>query len=175
LVEFQARAAKEVAYSHPILLASMSLALVTGPPAWRSEGIDWLTMIFVVTAPVAALREELFYRAILQRGLERTFRPITAIFLSMLAFVASHIGAQPMNAYTISAIAAFGTLVGTIYHQTRNLALIVLFHILFNLLVALPQRAIGEAIWILLGNVAVFVGALTWWVRAQYSSSSKGP
>jgi membrane protease YdiL (CAAX protease family) len=149
---------------HPLLLGAVALDLVVGPYAWSENAFDWPTsIVFLLTTPVVALREELFYRAILQGALERTLPPLIAILIAAAAFVLSHIGAQPMNPLTISAITAAGVLLGVIYQRTRNLWLVVTLHTLYDSVALLPNLLLITPFVILIGNVAVIFGGIMWW------------
>ncbi len=105
---------------HPFLLLALvlSLAEVFNQP---ERSLDYRAAL-AASAPVVAIREELFYRAIVQGFMERLAPPWMAIATSTLAFVAFHIGAQPMNVDSITGIAATAILLGAIYQPSLAIA-----------------------------------------------------
>jgi membrane protease YdiL (CAAX protease family) len=152
----------------PVLIGVILLTLLAGPPSWGEPDVDWsLRIALILTAPVVALREELFYRGILLRGLEAEFHPLVAMVVTGVAFVLSHLGAQPMNAYTIAAMAALGILVGAIYQLTRNLWFVVLLHTLYDCMVAIPQIVQVPPFTIFAGNVLVIAVSILWWFSGR--------
>lgn len=156
--------------SHPLLWLSIALACTAGPAAWHEYSFDSLTLLFMATTPVVALREELFYRCLLVGSLGRIWNPAGAIGLSTLAYTVMHVGTQPMNTLTISALAALGTLLAVLYQRTGSLLLVVAVHIAFNWLTEIPHRFFFDPSLIVAGNVAALVGGITWWLRTRSSN-----
>jgi membrane protease YdiL (CAAX protease family) len=156
--------------SHPLLWGAVALVLMVGPPAWGQMPLDWSASVFMLTAPIVALREELLYRAILQCGLERVLHPLLAILIATALFVASHAGWQTMNVYTIFAIAAGGLLFGVVYQRTRSLGLVVVLHTAFDCLAQLPSLPLKPTT-VLLLNAAAFFGGVVWWSLDRQKAS----
>lgn len=150
--------------SHLLLWGAVFLAFVAGPPAWGPPPpFDLSDSVFLLTAPIVAMREELFLRAILQNALERAIHPLLAVLATVLLFVGFHVGMQPMNAYTVSALAALGLLCGVIYQRTHSLWLVVLVHTAYDCLPQLPQLGSFAPTMVLLGNVMAFLAGIIWW------------
>ena len=160
---------------HPLLFGAVALALVAGPAAWGGGSVDWMTAVFMVTAPVVAVREELFYRAILQPGLQHFLRPLPAILVAAALFAASHIGAQPMNVITVSALATAGLLFGIVYYHTGSLLLVIVLHTLFDWLAELSVFGGLSSTAILLGNAVACLAAIFAWTLSSQREASKKP
>jgi membrane protease YdiL (CAAX protease family) len=157
----------------PLLVGAVIVDLVVGPFAWGANKSDLTTtLVFAATTPIVALREELFYRAILQGELERTLHPIIAILVTTVAFVLFHIGAQPMTFLTIASMAAGGVLFGVIYQRTRSLVLVVILHALYDWIVLVPRFMEIAPIAVLVGNVSVISAALAWWTMDRKKRGS---
>jgi membrane protease YdiL (CAAX protease family) len=149
---------------HPVLVVATAIALAVMPLAGYGIDVDWPSrLVFILTIPIVALREELFYRAILQSALERAVHPIAAILCTTVLFVLYHVGFQPMNPLTVSSIAAVGVLLGVTYQRTRNLWLVVVLHSLFDLVVLVPRFQIIGPATALTGNIVALLGVLIWW------------
>src|SRR5690242_7714042 len=78
---------------HPLLALAILLLLTDigveparGPPLYRA--------VLAITAFLPAIREELFYRVILQGCLERHVGPVASILLASILFTAYHYGVQ---------------------------------------------------------------------------------
>lgn len=153
--------------SHPLLWAAIVLSLLAGPPAWGYVPLDSTVIVFIFTAPIIAMREELFFRGILQSALEKVLHPVVAILVTVAVFVASHIGMQDLNAYTISALTGLGLLCGVIYQRTRNLWVVVLVHTFFDCIGQLPPLETLTPPLVLLGNAIAIVGGIVWWFLDQ--------
>jgi membrane protease YdiL (CAAX protease family) len=109
------------------------------------------------------MREELFYRAILQSALERVLHPIAAVLVATILFALSHIGAQPINLATMSSFVALGVVLGTVYQHTRNLWIVVALHGIADFLIWMPYISpIAPSIGFVWNLIAV-MGAVTWW------------
>ncbi len=146
---------------HPFLLLALvlSLAEVFNQP---ERSLDYRAAL-AASAPVVAIREELFYRAIVQGFMERLAPPWMAIATSTLAFVAFHIGAQPMNVVSITGIAATAILLGAIYQRTGNLWLVAGLHALIDVAFAFgPSLAIAPGL-LITCNILAAAFALAWW------------
>jgi membrane protease YdiL (CAAX protease family) len=150
---------------HVALAIAVVLALLVMPLAGHGLDGDLKTrLVFALTTPVVALREELFYRAILQNALERAVHPVAAILISTALFVPFHIGMQPMDLVTISFLAAGGVLLGVIYQRTRSLFLVVTLHLVVDLAFLFPRFQVIQPVAALFGNLIVIFAALIWWM-----------
>jgi hypothetical protein len=146
---------------HPLLLLAVvfSLAGVFNQP---ERSLDYQVAL-ALTAPVVGLREEIFYRAIVQGFVARLAAPWIAIATSTAVFTAFHIGAQPMNIVSITGIAATGVILGAIYQRTQNLWLVAVLHALIDVAFAFgPSMAIAPAFLVACDILAV-ASIVAWW------------
>ena len=120
-------------------------------------------MVPAVTSPIVGLREELFYRAILQGYLERHLGPLRAIVVATVIFTAYHVGAQPMNIVSVTGIAGTGAILGVIYQRTRNLWLVATLHAAIDALYSLAPACPASPGLLVMCNVLAGMLALVWW------------
>jgi len=150
---------------HPLLgfgIAASILSIMTAG-YWQNQDMTTV-LVFALTTPVAAFREELFYRFILQDALERKMPPLAAVLLSSILFVMSHVGAQPMNFFSVVLLLSPGILLGVLYQRTRSLRLVVMLHLVINLAFLLSMKIISPTA-AFLGYVGViFIALLGWWL-----------
>jgi membrane protease YdiL (CAAX protease family) len=148
---------------HPLLWIALGIAVVPVPLAGYASGLDAVSrIVFALTTPFVALREEIFYRFILQNALERRLHPLAAILVSTALFVAYHAGAQPMGIFSVLSLTAGGLLLGVAYQRTRSLKLVVVLHLVMDLafLASIPVIAYP---WVVLANLVVVIAALLAW------------
>ena len=157
-------AARRAPPLHPLLVAVVAIDLLAMPLAGLSMAFNPpASLVLAATAPIVGLREEIFYRGILQEALVKRLGPFAGIALASVAFVLFHTGAQAMNANTIVSFAAAGVLLGVIYHRTRNIWLVVALHTLYDILaVMLPRMAILAPWMAILAHAIVILGAALW-------------
>ena len=148
---------------HPLLWVAITLDLLIALTAgyWQNREMA-VKMVFALTTPVVALREEVFYRFILQDGLERRMAALPAIALSSAAFVVYHAGYQPMDVAGVLMLLAAGVLMGVAYQRTRSLRLVVGVHLVMDLAFLVSAKMLGPG-WVLLGFVLVPLVALLAW------------
>jgi membrane protease YdiL (CAAX protease family) len=104
-------------------------------PAWQSAVTvtGWL-LCFVVVGPVV---EELYFRGLLQRSAIRRLGPIAGIVLPALAFGLVHTSTDLSGwslAALVTALAAFGAVLGVLAHRTGRLGPGLVAHATFNAL-----------------------------------------
>jgi membrane protease YdiL (CAAX protease family) len=152
---------------HPLLVVAIVIELAALPLAGYGVEGGWepLLVFFFVGIPLAAITEELFYRAILQSALEWILHPLGAIVLSSALFVLSHIETQPIftNVPIASSIAATGVILGVIYQRTRNLLLVVILHTLLDWILFVPKLHLVGPLTVTIGNGIALLMALIWW------------
>ncbi len=86
----------------------------------------WFNLLIVAAIP--ALGEELIFRGILQKNLERLFNnPITAIWVAALLFSAFHMQFQGFLPRLV-----LGALLGYLFYWTRNLWVPIFAHFAYN-------------------------------------------
>jgi membrane protease YdiL (CAAX protease family) len=146
---------------HPLLAVALVLVLVE---ASNHSPRDFpYALVLAVTTPIVGLREELFYRVILQGYLERHMRPLLAVVLASAIFTAYHMGSQPMNAVSVTGIAATGLLLGAIYQRTRNFWLVAALHAGIDILYALLPSIASRPGALVVCNVLGGMLGLIWW------------
>jgi uncharacterized protein len=93
--------------------------------ATDSLGVAMLILIVGIGAPIV---EEIFYRGLMQRSLERRFGVWPAILGSALLFGISH-----FQLLQLPALVLFGIVLGVLAHRTGRLAAPIAAHIVFNM------------------------------------------
>lgn len=146
---------------HPVLAAALVLVVLEasnhGPRDFH------YALALAVTTPIVGLREELLYRVILQGYLERHMGPLFAVVLASAVFTAYHMGSQPMNAVSVTGIAATGLVLGVIYQRTRNFWLVAALHAGIDVLYALVPSIAWAPGALVACNVLGGMWALVWW------------
>lgn len=98
-------------------------------------GFFVLAVFLVVGAPVI---EELFYRGLLLRSLERRFNPAIAIVGSGLLFGAAHVRPDAIGWLAqMPALAGFGMVLAVVAHRAKRLGPGIIAHAVFNLVTVL--------------------------------------
>ena len=97
-----------------------------------------LAVLVVTAVLIAPVIEELFFRGLLLRSLQRRFSAVAAVAISGLAFGLAHVvfdwsGAGPV----LPALVALGMISGIFAVRTGNLSRSILLHAGFNLLAVL--------------------------------------
>lgn len=112
----------------------MTRAAADNPVLVYSLGI---VSVLALIGPI----EELLYRGVVQGRLRETFGPVGAIGFTAVGFAAAHVatyiwgGTDPFSAglaVSLVNVILSAIVFGVIYEQTRNLAVVVLAHGLFN-------------------------------------------
>jgi membrane protease YdiL (CAAX protease family) len=90
---------------------------------------DWLTatLLWAMVAVLAPLFEETVFRGFLLTSLNRYLPTAGAIGLSAILFALAHLNAADLLPLTV-----LGVVLGTLYHQSRNLLSSILLHSLWN-------------------------------------------
>jgi membrane protease YdiL (CAAX protease family) len=87
-------------------------------------GVVLLVVLTVVGAPVV---EELFFRGLLLRSLERRLRPVLAVLVASLVFALVH-----FQLLQFVALVIFGAIAGTLAHRSGRLGPAIWAHVAFN-------------------------------------------
>lgn len=127
----------------PVAVVAVWTAL--GPAApWTAasdfSGFDPIDLLIIstLTALTAGVGEELFYRRWLQTQLEALAGPWPGIIIASFAFALMHLGSHGTGEPLIDiprlivTHGSFGLFMGILWWRYRNLALIILAHILYN-------------------------------------------
>ena len=147
-----------------LLIGSIVISVATLPLVHHGAPFDWRwAALDLVAIPIVAMREELFYRAILQSALDMALHPISAVLVAAILFTLSHVGTQPFNLATISSFLAAGMVLGVVYQHTRNLWIVVALHAFADALIWLPYTSPLAPSIGFLGNLIALFGVLTWW------------
>ncbi len=137
-----------------------------GPP----EGPRWWQAL-VVFAILPAVCEELTFRGFILTGLQRRFRPRTAVLLSSFLFSLIH-----MNVFQFVPTFLVGVVLAYLTTRCGSILPAMLFHILYNALLLLPPMLapvpgrhflLELEDWqrlLLDGGCAILGGALLWWL-----------
>lgn len=88
--------------------------------------------IFALTSIVVAIREEVFYRGLIQALLEKRFGLSVALIASNALFVFYHFGAQPLTASGAVEIFAMGYVLGLLYCSTGSLLAPIALHAVYD-------------------------------------------
>ena len=132
-------------------------------------------LVLAATSPIVALREELFYRAILQRTLQRSLGPFFGLITAAVLFTLYHIGAQPMNGLTVTMIFSAGITLGMLYEYTRNIWVPVALHTAWDVIYALmPPVAWIDWTSSFYLNIAVVCAMFVWWAFTAEERSARG-
>ncbi len=155
-VRFSAPQAAWRWWAPALCVAAWTLLSQVAPWVPEHDLGDYSTEMLVVggiaTAITAGLGEELFYRRWLQTRLEALVGPWTGLGFATLAFALMHLGSHGTGApwldvaRVIALQGSFGLLMGLLWWSYRNLALIVVAHLIANgwgLLGELIGRATG--------------------------------
>jgi len=114
----------------PVLLAASVVCFLSVPILIGAvNNSNRITeIVFGFTSIAVALREELFYRAVIQRLFESHLGWAAAIVVSNILFVLYHYGAQPFRQDVILDMFLGGCFLGLIYKGTGSLAIAVGIH-----------------------------------------------
>jgi len=120
-------------------------------------------VVFALTSVVVAVREEVFYRGVIQSLLAKRFGFAVALVASNIIFVLYHYGAQPLHLVGITEIFAIGCVLGLIYRATGTLLAPIALHAAYDAMWSLgpiitPLPDIARIPFHLLGATLVLVG-----------------
>lgn len=100
----------------------------------EAEGSPWLIVLILGTVIGAPVVEELFYRGLVQRSLERFGGRVVGVLGSTVLFAIPHLvggGARPTIVLWVT-IGAVGLVFGTLAAVTRRLGASIVAHMVFN-------------------------------------------
>ena len=95
-------------------------------------GLVYGLLSAVILAPIA---EEIFYRGLLLRGLERRFGFWISVSVATIAFALAH----SYDAFGLISVGLVGFVLAVIYRTTGSLTTTILIHALYNLSITVPQ------------------------------------
>ncbi len=144
---------------HLVAAGCLLVPIVVGKAGLN--GID--RFVFAATSFLVGLREELAYRAILQRFLLRRFGLIVSLLISNVAFVGYHYGVQSFALTNVLFLFLMGTILGYVYYLSGSILLVVLLHSIhdaiwsFTPLIARPMPEFVSPVILLITLVALVV------------------
>jgi hypothetical protein len=86
-----------------------------------------LLLVMLVVAVVPAITEELLFRGLIQRNIEKSTGGLRAAFITGVVFAAFH-----LNPFTLVALAALGIYFGYVVYRSNNITLAILAHFFNN-------------------------------------------
>lgn len=97
----------------------------------------WWQFVFVISGLAAGLREELFYRGIVQKTLQTKFDYKTALVIATLLFTLSHLQyIYHGQTYGLLLIAMAGVIFGSIFIYTGSVVVTAIVHGLYDALLS---------------------------------------
>jgi membrane protease YdiL (CAAX protease family) len=89
---------------------------------------------------VAPISEEILYRGVLFQGLLNRFGPLAAALLSAFIFTIVHF----YGLYGTLGVGILGVALALVYHATRSLPAVIIFHAIYNLTAILPDWIVNH-------------------------------
>lgn len=109
-----------------------------------ASGVD-LGLLILGVLVIAPVGEELLFRGVLLRALQRRIRVGPAIFGAALAFALVHVALDPGTAFGIPALLLLGLVSGWRAVTTSSLSQSIALHSGFNLLVVLAELVVEDS------------------------------
>lgn len=99
------------------------------------EGTPWLWAILVVVIVGAPVSEELFFRGLVLRSIEKRWGPVVGVIGSTILFVLVHFTGAGLGATVVlfSSIGLIGLLLGIVAWKTDRIAPAIIAHMVFNI------------------------------------------
>jgi membrane protease YdiL (CAAX protease family) len=167
------RRARRGAYRGPLLVAAIGPVLLA-PVLFGDASLPDLPtkLVFASTSIVVGVREEFFYRGIVQNILDRRAGWWMAIVISNALFTLYHyraFGVPPFTFPVIVGYFAVGSALGLIYLGTRSLVLVIAIHTVYDVLWALTPLIAhpGPFAWAVCLDVLGALLLLLWVARCR--------
>jgi membrane protease YdiL (CAAX protease family) len=119
---------------------------------------------FSLTSIVVGLREELFYRGVLQNVLEKRMALPAALLVSNVLFALYHYGAQPMTVLSVIKFMVLGSFMGLVYFTTRSVMVVALIHAGYDMISAFTPI---ETVWTMLIQFVALAIVFLWSARSK--------
>ena len=110
-----------------------------GMDLWQA-GWAGLAAMLVSACIVAPISEEILYRGVLFQGLLNRFGPLAAALLSAFIFTIVHF----YGLYGTLGVGILGVALALVYHATRSLPAVIIFHAIYNLTAILPDWIVNH-------------------------------
>jgi sodium transport system permease protein len=144
------------------------LRLLAGSPDIDPSRYPWLPYLLVF-ALLPAICEELAFRGFILSGLQRRFRPRTAILLSSFLFALFQ-----MNVFLFLPYFFLGVIGGLLTVRSKSLLPAIIFHLLHNAVLILFLSALASSLPIVIGLCLVTALSLLWWLyRKPYVAKAR--
>jgi membrane protease YdiL (CAAX protease family) len=122
----------------PFIAANLLLMLFAVVYTNAENETLWWQFVFVISGITAGLREELFYRGIVQQSLQLKYGHKTALALASLLFTLSHIQYIYYGQITgLILVACAGIIFGSIYIYTGSIVFTAATHGLYDALLSI--------------------------------------
>ncbi|MEJ5284505.1 MAG: type II CAAX endopeptidase family protein [Brevinematales bacterium] len=119
---------------YPLLIISIVFILLY-PLTVKDEpfGDFLLKMVFAVTSIIVGIREELFYRGMLQNSLSEKMNRFYSVFITSIFFTIFHfIYIIRFNPIVLIEIFLVSVVIGFIYYHLRSLILVIAIHTIYD-------------------------------------------
>jgi len=113
----------------------------TGGLSGSEEGLQGLVFGFLSACIAAPLVEEIMFRGVLLRGMEKTLGFGLAVIVASVPFAISHF----YDLYGVLGCLFFGIAAAVVYRATGSLRTAIALHVLYNLTITLPSWWIFHA------------------------------
>jgi len=104
----------------------------------QAGGVDLGLLVFAVLA-IGPVGEEVLFRGVLLRGLQRRLPTGSAVFVSALAFALVHVALDPGSGFAVPPLVLLGLVSGWRAVATGSLSQSIYLHVGFNLLAVLGR------------------------------------
>ncbi|MFT3990947.1 MAG: CPBP family intramembrane metalloprotease [Luteolibacter sp.] len=124
----------------------LRLLIDPGPPEpggglnFAERGWSGLALTVFSACLIAPLAEELLYRGVLFRSFANRIGVGAGALVSSVIFALLHF----YNAYGLVSVGIFGFAAAVMYASTRSLTTVILFHVLYNLAIKLPEWVVYQ-------------------------------
>jgi membrane protease YdiL (CAAX protease family) len=125
-------------FTPPFIAANLLLMFFAAIYTNAENETLWWQFVFVVSGITAGIREELFYRGIVQQSLQLKYGYKTALMLATLLFTLSHIQyIYYLQINGLILIACAGIIFGSIFIYTGSIAITATIHGLYDALLSI--------------------------------------
>jgi membrane protease YdiL (CAAX protease family) len=118
---------------HPLFSIGILVVLLVPVLVGKVEAPNMTTrVVFALTSVVVAVREEFFYRGVLQNVLARSFSLPMALITSNVVFTLYHYGPHPFLLYRILEYFSMGCVMGLIYFGSGSMLAAIVVHATYD-------------------------------------------
>ena len=165
--------------NHPAVLSALALVLLV-PVVVADHPLPDLTTktVFAATSIFVAIREEFFYRGIIQNVIGQRFGLVAAIVASNVLFAVYHYGAQPLSLARLVDLFALGSICGLIYFKTGSIWVVVGLHAAIDVIWAftpIVDRPLPYVFASVIDSAALILCVAWVWLPRLQARPAKGP